>query len=210
MMNAMGPTRRPTGRTARLGVVLAACALGAGCSAGDPPDEDDRRPSPESVALRVQTVSGAEQLDEETRAEVEAAVGDVLSDYVVEAFLGEFPRQDFVQSFESFTSNVARSAAEDIDRLTAAQVRDATAVRATDLDARLSFLTQSGTVHGGTARVHFAFEATMEDGSTRPLVLDGRFLLDTDADRGKWSIFGYDIAFDNGAAVDAETSEEGS
>ena len=161
-------------------------------------------PTPESAALRVQTVSGADQLDERTRADLEGAVGDVLSAYVVEAFLGEFPRQEFVRAFESFTSGAARSAAGDhIDQLTAATVRDATDVRATELEARLSFLTQSGDVHGGTAAVHFAFEATMEDGTTRPLVLDGRFLLD--AERDTWSIFGYDVALDNGDAVDAES-----
>ncbi len=82
-------------------------------------------------------------------------------------------------------------------------MRDATDVRATELEARLSFLTQSGDVHGGTAAVHFAFEATMEDGTTRPLVLDGRFMLD--AERDTWSIFGYDVALDNGDAVDAES-----
>ena len=41
-------------------------------------------------------------------------------------------------------------------------------------------------MHGGTAAVHFAFEATMEDGTTRPLVLDGRFMLEADDD-GTWS-----------------------
>jgi hypothetical protein len=55
--------------------------------------------------------------------------------------------------------------------------------------------------------VHFAFDATMEDGSTRPLVLDGRFLLV--ADREGWSIFGYDVALDDGAPVDAELEDSG-
>ena len=155
----------------------------------------------------MQTVSGAERLDEQTRTKVEGAVGEVLSDYVVEAFLGEFPRQEFVRSFESFTSGAARDAARDIDLLTAATVSDATAVRATDLGARLSFLTQGGDVHGGTAKVHFALEATMEDGSTRPLVLDGRFLLD--ADEETWSIFGYDVRFDDGDRTDAEAESGG-
>lgn len=178
---------------------VASAVLVAGCSTGAPPHDAPTRPA--SAALRVETVAGADQLDERTRTELEGAVGDVLSTYVVEAFLGDFPRQEFVRSFESFTSGAARSAAGDIDQLTAARVGDATAVRATDLEARLSFLTQSGTVHGGTAKVHFAFEATMEDGSTRPVVLDGRFLLD--AERGTWSIFGYDVALDDGADLDA-------
>jgi hypothetical protein len=198
MMRGMGHPRRSA-------VAVAVAVLAAGCSAGSPPD-DGQSPSPESAALRVQTVSGADQLDERTRTELEGEVGDVLSAYVVAAFLDDFPRQEFVQAFESFTSGAARSAAGDIRWLTAHSVRDARAVRATDLDARLSFLTRAGEVHGGTARVHFAFEATMEDGTRRPLALDGRFMLD--AERGTWSIFGYDVTLDDGDTVDGETDAE--
>ena len=80
-------------------------------------------------------------------------------------------------------------------------------MRATDLDARLSFLTQAGDVLGGTAAVHFAFDATMEDGTTRPLVLDGRFMLEADDD-GTWSIFGYDVRFDDGERRPPRRSRE--
>ena len=205
MMIAMGSPRRRAGWTVRAGVVVLA-ALAAGCSTGSPPD-DEPSPTAESAALRVQTVTGAERLDQQTRTEVEGAVGDVLSDYVVAAFLGEFPRQEFVQAFEPFTSVAARKATRDIDMLTAATARDATAVRATDLDARLSFLTQAGDVLGGTAEVHFAFDATMEDGTTRPLVLDGRFMLVADDD--SWSIFGYDVRFDDGEETPAEAESGG-
>ena len=202
MMNAMGHPRR------RAGILVAVATLAAGCSTGNPP-EDDRTPSAESAALRVQTVSGAERLDEQTRSEIEGEVGDVLSDYVFEAFLGDYPRDEFVQSFEAFTSDAALEAAGDIDDLTAATAADATAVRATELDARLSFLTRGGQVYAGSAAVHFAFEATFEDGSTRPLVLDGRIMLDDTGD--SWRIFGYDVALDNGIPVDVQTeSEDGS
>jgi hypothetical protein len=44
----------------------------------------------------------------------------------------------------------------------------------------------------------------MENGTTRPLALDGRFLLDNED--GTWSIFGYDVRFDDGASLDAETN----
>lgn len=207
MMIAMGTSRRCAGWTARVGVVVAATALAAGCSENSPPD-DEQDPSAESAALRVQTVTGAERLDEQTRSEVEGAVGDVLSDYVVAAFLGDFPRQEFVQAFEPFTSVAARKATRHIDLLTAATARDATAVRATALDSDLSFLTQAGEVLGGTAAVHFAFEATMEDGTTRPLVLDGRFMLEADDD-GTWSIFGYDVTFDDGDETPVEAESGG-
>ena len=199
----MGHPRRSTGPAVlRTGAVAVAALVATACSTGSPPEHTDT-PTTESAALRVETIGGADELDERTRAEVEGAVSDVLAGYVVEAFLGDFPRQEFVSSFESFTSGAARSAARHIDLLTAARVRDATDVRATELDARLSFLTEAGDVHGGTATVHFAFEATMEDGTRRPLVLDGRFLLD--AERDAWSIFGYDVTFDDGEDVDAES-----
>jgi hypothetical protein len=207
MMNDMGHTRRRVGRTARAGVAVAVAVLAAGCSTGTPPD-DEETPTADSAALRVQTVTGAERLDEATRAGIEGAVGDVLSDYVVQAFLWDFPRQEFVQAFESFTSVAARKATRDIDHLTAATVRDATDVRATELDARLSFLDRSGDVLGATAAVHFTFEATMEDGSTRPLALDGRFMLEAGDDE-TWSIFGYDVRFDDGDASPAETESGG-
>lgn len=197
MMNAMGLPRL---RSAAAAAVVVVAPLTAGCSTGAPPADEE---SPRSAALRVETVSGDERLDERTRAELEGAIGDVLSAYVVDAFLGEFPREEFVRSFESFTSEAAREAAGDIDLLTAAGVPDATAVRATELDARLSLLALDRTVHGSTATVHFAFEATMADGSTRPLTLDGRFLLEAEGDT--WSVFGYDLRFDDGDGTPVET-----
>ena len=44
--------------------------------------------------------------------------------------------------------------------------------------------------------MHFAFEATMPNGSIRPLVLDGRFLLEADGEG--FTVWGYDVAFDDG------------
>ncbi|KQV65897.1 hypothetical protein ASC64_13515 [Nocardioides sp. Root122] len=195
------PVRAAAVVAARVGAWVGVAVLAGGCSTAGAP-EDDGTPDAESAALRVETVSGAERLDEQTRTELEGAVGDVLSDYVVEAFLGPFPREEFVQSFGSFTSQAARTAARDIDRLTAASAADATAVRATRLDARLSFLTRSGTAYAGTAAVDFAFEATMDDGSTRELVLDGRIMMEAESDT--WRIFGYDVSFDDGVGTDAE------
>lgn len=195
-------TRMGMPRLRAAGAAVAVAWLATACSAGAPPRDTD---TPEAAALKVRTVTGAEPLDERTRADVEGAVGDVLSAYVVEAFLGEYPREEFVRSFESFTGEAARDAAGDIDLLTAAAVPDATAVLATELDARLSFLTEGRTVHGGTATVHFAFEATRADGSTQPITLDGRFMMEAEEDT--WSVFGYDVRFDDGdgRAVEAES-----
>ena len=206
MMIDMGLPRLRAGHRRLAVTVVAGVLLVAACTSNAPPDEPDT-PSRTNAPLRVETVHGAERLDEETRAELEKAVGDVLSGYVVNAFLGEFPREVFVQAFESFTLGVAGEATREIRNLTAASASDATAVHATELDARLSFLTRAGTVYAGTARVQLDFEATMEDGSTRPLQLTGRIMLDRDDET--WRIFGYDVRFDDGVAVDAETEQEG-
>lgn len=202
MMSGMRHRRRHASRAQRAGVLVAVAALLAGCSATDPP-EKDRPDQPESAALRVQTVSGGDGLDERTRTTVEGAVGDVLSEYVYEAFLGDFPRQEFVRSFEPFTSEAASEGARKIDVMTAATASDATSVRATRLDARLSFVSQAGKAYAGSARVAFSFEASFEDGSTRTLVLDGRMFLDTDGET--WRIFGYDLTLDDGIVVEAES-----
>ena len=202
MMIRMVP-RPPVVARAALAVVVAGLAalVVAGCQPGASPEEPD--PSQDSAALRVQVVSGAEGLDESARTEIEGSIGDVLSAYVVEGFLGEFPREGFVRAFESFTSGAARSAARDIDRLTAAAVPDTTDVRATRLDARISLLAPDRSTIGATAAVSFAFEATMPDGTTRPVTLDGRFLLEDDGEG--WSVFGYDVTMDDGATVEAES-----
>lgn len=197
----MGRMAAPRRSASRVVVVVALLtAMLGGCTDSTPPEQ----PTTDSVALSVETVSGAEGLDDTARTALETAIGDVLSGYVSRAFLGDFPRREFVPAFESFTSGAARQAAKHINRLTASRVQDATAVRATRLDARLSFLVLDGREVGATAAVHFAFEATMENGATQPVTLQGRFMLEEDA--GEWSVFGYDVTLDDGASVATEVS----
>jgi hypothetical protein len=171
---------------------------GAGCSGEQSRDPDPPQPT-RPVALHVQTVYGARQLDASTRTQLETEVGDVLSRYVVRAFLGDYPRENFVSSFDSFTAGAARHAVEDLDLLTAARFADAAAVDATRLNARLSFLVHDEDVLGATAGVRFAFAASTGGGEPRLFTLRGRFVLVEEA--GAWSIFEYDVARDDGAAI---------
>ncbi len=155
--------------------------------------------------MRVVTVRGAGSLAERDRTEVETAVGDVLSQYVV----GRVPRGVPARGVRGCLRVVHRagrrgSAAGDIELLTAADVQDAESVRATRLDARLSFLVDDHDVVGATAAVRFGFEAAMGDGENRRLSLVGRFMLVQED--GTWSIFGYDVAHDDAAALGAEGS----
>jgi hypothetical protein len=186
-------------RGALASLALLLCLSAAGCTAEDP-DEPPSSSAPESAALRVRTVHVAGSLTPEAQAEAESAVGDVLSGYVVRAFLGDYPREDFVGSFESFTGDLARDAARDIDQLTANSLGEAESVRATRLAADLSFVAEDSDVVGATASVRFAFEATV-DGEARPLSLRGRLMLVEDD--GAWSVFGYDVRTDTGDAVEA-------
>jgi hypothetical protein len=193
MMEGMGSRarRRKPVRRARTAAILVGpvCLLVAGCSDGGSPD---RPPDQSAVALQIRIVSGARGIDDQERAEAEQEIGDVLSAYVVRGFLGDYPREDFVQSFDAFTNGAARSAARDIDLLTAARFGDASTVTARRLTADISCLVDDGNVVGATARVSLAFEAAGEDGGFHTIKLSGRFMLVKD--HATWNVFGYDVA----------------
>jgi hypothetical protein len=168
---------------------------------GNQPDDPDGGST--SAALRLETVSVAGAVNDRTRTAVETEVGDVLSGYVAAAFLGDYPRQDFVRSFDAFTPSAAGTAARDIKVLTGAGFTDASSVRATSLRADLSLFAPQGRRVGATAAVRFRFEVTA-DGATTTATFSGRLML-TDED-GAWSVFGYDVALDDGGAVEAAVS----
>jgi len=176
-------------------VLLLASTLSA-CGGDSPPQEEPRK---QNAALEVELASGVAGLDSDSRSRVQNAVGDVLSEYVVDGFLGDYPREDFVQSFDRFTSGAARGAARDIDLLTAARFSDSDGVRARRLLARISCLTVDGEVVGATAHVSFTFEATDGPAAPTPISLRGRFLMDQED--GKWSVFGYDLVRDDAERV---------
>jgi hypothetical protein len=185
-------------RGALASLALLVCLVAAACTTGGPTEPSPS--TPESAALRVRTVHVAGSLDADAQAEAEAAVGDVLSSYVVRGFLGDYPREDFVGSFESFTGDLARKGVRDLDALTANRLGGAESMRATRLDADLSFIVDGSDIVGATAAVRFEFEATV-DGDEQPLGLRGRLMLIEEDD--VWSIYGYDVKTDTGEAVQA-------
>lgn len=172
-----------------------------GCTA-DPPEEPEPTPGRE-VALRVTTVWGTEGVDAETQADLEEAVGDVLSTYVDGGFLGDYPRRDFVRAFDGFAPGLAQDAAGDIDVLTASTFEEASDVRATKLVARVSFAVTGRTVVGASAHVNFQFEATTASGAV-PLSLTGRLVLLYEHDT--WTVFTYDVRSRDGTSVQAEVT----
>jgi hypothetical protein len=190
----------PRSARQRLSLVLrcllggAFLTVGAAACTGAP---DQPQPDVQPAALEVKIVSGADGLDETAKAEVETGIGDVLSSYVVRGFLGDYPRDDFVRAFDSFTSGAAKEAAQDIDLLTAARFSDATKVAATQLTARISCLVDGQDVVGATANVSFAFEATVVGDGPLPFSLEGRLMLVRQG--GDWVVFGYDVAPHDGS-----------
>ena len=186
----------------RLAVALAAALLAVpGCTADQPDDDPDRAVEP---ALRLETVHTAGEVDAETRTAVETDIGDVLSRYVVRAFLGDYPRQDFVRSFDDFTPLTARDGARDIEVLTGAGLADAASVRASALGADLSLLAPEGGVVGATAEVDFRFEMTTGESGPTTVTLHGR--MDLVVEDGTWSVFGYEVTLADGGPLEAAVS----
>jgi len=167
-------------------VVAVSLAFVTACTSESPGPTGKNTPS---VALRVTTVPEAD-LTEHARARFESEVSDVLARYVQTGFLGNYPRSDFVASFQDFTSGAAEQAVGDIDVLTAARFEGASAVRATDLAATLSFYVVDGQAVGATAWIDFTFG--VEAGATpRTVELGGRLVMDRRDDQ--WSVFAYDV-----------------
>jgi hypothetical protein len=164
-----------------------------------PPPQDD----PTNVALTVETVEPG-VLDDEARATMESEVSDVLAAYVVGGFLGDYPRDDFVDGFTDFSGGATQYAVRDIDALTAAGFEDVTSVSATRLDSRLAFLVDGRRVIGASAWVDFAF-AVAAGGTTSTEMLKGRLVLKRED--GAWAVFGYEVLRSGaGGSLTAESS----
>ncbi|HET6654081.1 MAG TPA: hypothetical protein VFH10_15695 [Nocardioides sp.] len=188
----------------RGGALLMAAAVAlvlAGCTG---PSPEAPRDDPDSVALRITTATGGGRLDADDRADVESAIGAVLSQYVGAAYLGDHPRSGYLQALARFTDGAAELAARDLDVLTAAGDVEFSSVLATRLDTDLSLYVVDGDALGATARVHFAFDATTAEDTPQELRLDGRLMLTPTRDG--WAVFGYDVTSDDGAALGEDGS----
>ena len=194
----MGPMARRVLAWALVTVLLVGFAA---CSGDDssPPGPDE----PADVALQVVSVK-TRGIDEETRTRLESEVGDVLASYVVEGFLGDHPRKDFVRALSDFSTGLADDGGRDLTTLTLAETPDIAAVRATRLKANLAFFNPGGDVVGASAFVDLDFDLTFEDGTTRQVTRTGRFSLGRSD--GVWQVTGYKICCSDAAAVQAETT----
>ena len=156
------------------------------------------------VALQVESLK-APGIDEETRTRLESEVGDLLGRYIVGAFLGDYPRGDFVRSLADFTDTLADDGGVDLAGLTLAGIDGVASVRATRLSARLSYFDPDGDTVGATAFLDLAFDVTLEDGSTREITRTGKLVLGRP--EGGWQVLGYDLCCtDDGEPVEAEVT----
>jgi len=192
----------PMARRVLAGALVTVLLVGfAACSGDDssPPGPDE----PADVALQVVSVKTG-GIDEETRTRLESEVGDVLASYVVEGFLGDHPRSDFVRALSDFSTGLADDGGHDLTTLTLAETPAIAAVRATRLKANLAFFSPGGDVVGASAFVDLDFDLTFEDGTTRQVTRTGRFSLGLSD--GVWQVTGYKICCSDPAAVQAETT----
>lgn len=186
-----GPSRcrrRPRAATVAGLLVL---LLGPGLT-GCTDDRDDPPAGQEEAPLEIELVTGTAGLSRRQRDDVQQQVGDALSTYVVGAFLGDYPRDDFVSALPAFTSRAAEYAADDLELLTARRYSEAEDVTAQSLVARVDVFTAAREASGASARVRFRFEARGAGGASVPFTLNGRFSLVPVQDQ--WRIFGYDVS----------------
>ena len=210
MMGPMGATSRralvPPRRRGAHGLSLAVvCALllsGCPSSTDQPGEPGETGESDDQAALQIELAAGDDDLGREARNEVQRQIGDVLSAYVVAAFLGDYPRDDFVDSLSVFTSGAAADAARDLDLLTAARYGDAEAVTAEQLRARVSVFAADAKAAGASADVRFRF--AVDDGdSARTFRMVGRVSLVSEGD--DWRIFAYDVSRQDPPDAQGET-----
>jgi len=157
--------------------------------------DDKEEPPPDQqtdhVALELALGPTAGELSTDARDQLQNDVATALSTYVVDAFLGDYPRQDFVEALDAFTDGVASRAAQEIDLLTGAGFGSGVDdVVATRLSATISSFAPDNEAVGVTALVDFSFDVDA-NGKTTEYTRQGRLMLTTED--GTWKIFGYDL-----------------
>lgn len=177
---------RATGHA--VAALLMVVALGA-CT-GDGGSPPPNQPG-DHVALELSMGPGAAGLSTEARDRLQNDVGAMLSTYVVDAYLGDYPRDDFADALDSFTKSFTDRAATNLELLTGAGFGEGVeSVSATRLSASISSFVPQQQVVGATAVVDFAFDVEA-NGTTSEITRRGRLMLMPED--GKWKIFGFDM-----------------
>lgn len=191
-MAVMVANSRTRARSGLLVATALTAALLAGCDGGD--DPPSRADASVPLALTLGPVVGS--LPRKERDNLQVGVSEALTSYVVAGFLGDYPREDFLEVLGSFTDGAARSAAEDLDLLSASGFADAEGVKATRLEAEVVPFAPKGEAAGASVRVSFTFAVDHGDASPAQRVkLEGHLQLTPV--QGRWVIFAYDVNRDD-------------
>ena len=96
-----------------------------------------------------------------------------------------------MRALSDFSTGLADDGGRDLTTLTLAGTLDVAAVRATRLKANLAFFNPGGDVVGASAFVDFAFDVTIEDGTTRQVTRTAASC--SAGPTADWQVTGYDV-----------------
>lgn len=200
---------RVRGTDHRLAAVLLLCGLLVSCTdAGDPsagPGTGDASAAVSTAtapaitltrpdapfALSIGQLSGA--MPTSRRNRLRRAIGAPVSTWFEHAFLHvDYPAAEFPGAFDSWTRGSIDAAAHDRDVTTNASLGpDLLAVVADTQRATLFVFADHGVAGGATAKVKLAMTGQKKDGALVDYSVQGDLYLTRD--KGRWSIFGYDL-----------------
>jgi len=177
-----------------MGLVLALGA--AGCDSGDDiAGTEDDSPSdhgtdPPEVTTVTTLQNVGKKLDLEHRTRVKVGITEVIDPWFDEAFLGDFPRDDYADAFVGFTEGAAADAEGALDILSNQSIADQIdSATATKRRVRLDVFAFDGHPRGATA--HFVLIFTTSGDVAETLRVRGNLYVAKD--KGEWKIFGYDV-----------------
>ena len=175
-------------------VVLAAVA----CDSGDdiqgerdqPGGSTDSATDVPSVPTDITLQNVGRQLDAVHRERLKTNLASVLDPFFDEAYLGEFPREDYSAAYASFTRDAAQDAERDLDVLSSAPWADQIeGAVATKRRVRVDVFAVDGHPRGVTA--HFVLEFDTEGELEQSVRVRGDLYLTKV--KNEWKIFGYDV-----------------
>jgi hypothetical protein len=187
--------RTPSTVTRAAAAVTLGVALLAGCTSDDADSEGARGDGEVSGAAddvaTVTTISNlAGKLGETERRRLKSEVAAVVDGFLDEAYLGEFPREDFTPAYREFTSGARTSARDDADLLSN-QPLSGSIEAATALERRvtLEVFAPGRKPRGVLAKFVLDYETAGELEQTERI--KGNLSLVRRGER--WLVFGYDV-----------------
>ena len=184
-----------------LATLVVVTLVTGGCSGGSE-DEDSSVPTSSSSSTPAEPTAVttdftwgelAGRLPGAQRRALALDVREVVDGWIDAAYLGDYPRTDFADSWPGFTARAQAQARRDADLMSNRDIgADTDEVEAEVRDVALDVVSVKGRPAGVTARVALRFVTTGDTSQT--VRVHGRLYLT----RGKqgWQVFGYDVTKD--------------